>query len=47
MPENTKDATEIDSLARAVGERKGIDLAQDVALRPLASSARAWVAGGA
>ncbi len=31
MPENTKDGTEIGSLERAVGERKGIDLAQDVA----------------
>jgi len=32
MPENTKDGTEIGSLERAVGERKGIDLAQDVAV---------------
>ena len=34
MPENTKDGTEIGSLERAVGERKGIDLAQDVASAP-------------
>jgi transposase len=34
MPENTKDGTEIGSLERAVGERKGIDLAQDVAVAP-------------
>jgi transposase len=34
MPENTKDGTEIGSLERAVGERKGIDLAQDVAACP-------------
>jgi transposase len=34
MPENTKDGTEIGSLERAVGERKGIDLAQDVAAGP-------------
>ena len=34
MPENTKDGTEIGSLERAVGERKGIDLAQDVAAPP-------------
>jgi transposase len=34
MPENTKDATEIGCLERAVGERKGIDLAQDVAASP-------------
>ena len=34
MPENTKDGTEIGSLERAVGERKGIDLAQDVAAAP-------------
>jgi len=32
MPENTKDGAEIGSLERAVGERKGIDLAQDVAV---------------
>jgi transposase-like protein len=32
MPENTKDGTEIGSLERAVGERKGIDLAQGVAV---------------
>jgi transposase len=31
MPENTKDGTEIGSLERAVGERKGIDLAQNAA----------------
>ena len=31
MPENTQDGTEIGSLERAVGERKGIDLTQDVA----------------
>ncbi len=30
MPENTKDGTEIGCLERAVGERKGIDLAQGV-----------------
>jgi len=34
MPENTKDGTEIGSLERAVGERRGIDLAQDVAVAP-------------
>jgi len=34
MPENTKDGTEIGFLERAVGERKEIDLAQDVAVRP-------------
>ena len=35
MPENTKNGAEIGSLERAVGERKGIDLAQDVAaVRP-------------
>lgn len=34
MPENTKNGTEIGSLERAVGERKGIDLAQDVAAAP-------------
>jgi transposase len=34
MPENTKDGIEIGSLERAVGERKGIDLAQDVAAAP-------------
>jgi transposase len=34
MPENTKDGTEIGSLERAVGERKGIDLAQDVEAAP-------------
>jgi transposase len=34
MPENTKDATEIGCLERAVGERKGIDLAQDVVAVP-------------
>ena len=34
MPENTKDETEIGFLERAVGERKGIDLAQDVAAPP-------------
>ena len=34
MPENTQDGTEIGSLERAVGERKGIDLAQDVAAPP-------------
>ena len=34
MPENTKDGTEIGSLERAVGERKEIDLAQDVAVPP-------------
>jgi transposase-like protein len=33
MPEN-KDGTEIGSLERAVGERKGIDLAQDVEAAP-------------
>jgi transposase len=32
MPENTKDGAEIGSLERAVGERKGIDLARDVAV---------------
>jgi len=31
MPENTSNGVEIGSLERAVGERKGIDLAQDVA----------------
>jgi len=34
MPENTQDGTEIDSLKRAVGERKGIDLAHDVEAPP-------------
>ena len=34
MPENTKDETEIGFLERAVGERKEIDLAQDVAAPP-------------
>ncbi len=34
MPENTKDETEIGSLKRAVGERKAIDLAHDVAAPP-------------
>ena len=34
MPENTKDGTEIGSLERAVGDRKGIDLARDVAAPP-------------
>ncbi len=35
MPENTKDnGTEIGSLERAVGERRGIDLVQDVAAAP-------------
>ena len=34
MPENTKEGTEIGSLERAVSERKGIDLAQDVASAP-------------
>jgi transposase len=34
MPENTQDGIEIGSLKRAVGERKGIDLAQDVAAPP-------------
>ena len=34
MPENTKNGTEIGSLERAVGERKGIDLAQDAAAPP-------------
>jgi hypothetical protein len=39
MPENTKDGTEIGSLERAVGERKGTDLAQDVAAaHPIPSS---------
>jgi transposase-like protein len=32
MPENTKDGTEIGFLERGVGERKEIDLAQDVAV---------------
>ena len=44
MPENTKDGTEIGSLERAVGERKGIDLAQDVAVaHPIPSSSSALV----
>jgi transposase-like protein len=34
MPENTKDETEIGFLERAVGERKEIDLAQDVVAPP-------------
>ncbi len=34
MPENTQDGTEIGSLERAVGERKGIDLAHDVKVPP-------------
>jgi transposase len=34
MPENTQDGTEIGFLKRAVGERKEIDLAQDVAAPP-------------
>lgn len=34
MPENTKDGTEIGFLERAVGERKEIDLAQDVEAPP-------------
>lgn len=34
MPENTKDGTEIGFLARAVGERKEIDLAQGVEAAP-------------
>ena len=34
MPENTQDGTEIGSLERAVGERKGIDLANDVKVPP-------------
>jgi hypothetical protein len=34
MPENTSKGVEIGSLERAVGERKGIDLAQDVAVPP-------------
>jgi transposase len=34
MPENTSNGVEIGFLVRAVGERKGIDLAQDVAAPP-------------
>lgn len=34
MPENTKHGAEIGSVERAVGERRGIDLAQDVAAVP-------------
>ena len=34
MPENTKDGIEIGSLERAVGDRKGIDLAHDFAAAP-------------
>ena len=34
MPENTSNGVAIGSLERAVGERKGIDLAQDVAVAP-------------
>jgi transposase len=34
MPENTQDETEIGFLERAVGERKEIDLAQEVAAPP-------------
>ena len=34
MPENTQDETEIGFLERAVGERKEIDLARDVAVPP-------------
>ena len=34
MPENTKDGSEIGFLERAVGERKEIDLAHDVAAPP-------------
>ena len=34
MPENTNGGAEIGSLERAVGERKGIDLAQDVKAPP-------------
>jgi hypothetical protein len=44
MPENTKDGIEIGSLQRAVGERKGIDLAQDVAsARPARNQAEGAV----
>jgi hypothetical protein len=34
MPENTSNGVEIGFLVQAVGERKGIDLAQDVAAPP-------------